>query len=36
MKTLLFLDKYRIQIVQNIAQVSSKGRFNQPSLFLIH
>jgi len=29
-------DMYRIQIVQNTAQLSSKGRFNQPPLFLIH
>jgi hypothetical protein len=35
LKTLLFLDLYRIQIVQNIAQLSSKGRFNQPPLFLL-
>jgi hypothetical protein len=33
---LLFLDIYRIEIVQNTAQLSSKGRFNQPILFLIH
>jgi hypothetical protein len=36
LKTLLFLDIYRIQILQNITQLSSKGRFNQSSLFLIH
>jgi len=36
LKTLLFSDIYRIQIVQNITQLSSKGRFNQPLLFLIH
>jgi hypothetical protein len=28
LKTLLFLNIYNIQIVQNIAQLSSKGRFN--------
>jgi hypothetical protein len=33
---LLFSDIYKIQIVQKIARLSSKGRFNQPSLFLIH
>jgi len=32
-KTLLFLDIYRIQILQNIVQLSSKGI---PPLFLIH
>jgi len=26
----------KIQIVQNTAQLSSKGKFNQPPLFLIH
>ncbi len=36
LKTLLFSYMYRIQIVQNIAQLSSKGRFNQPLMFLIH
>ncbi len=34
LKTLLFLNIYRIQIVQNTTQLSSKGRFNQPPLFL--
>jgi hypothetical protein len=29
-------DIYRIQIAQNTAQLSSKGRFNQSPLFLIH
>jgi hypothetical protein len=33
LKTLLFLNTYRIQIVQNIAQLSSKREFNQPPLF---
>jgi len=33
---LLFSDIYKIQIVQKIVRLSSKGRFNQPSLFLIH
>jgi uncharacterized membrane protein len=36
LKTLLFSDLYRIQIVQKTTQLSSKGRFNQPPLFLIH
>ncbi len=36
LKTLLFSDIHRIQIVQNIAQLSSKGRFNLSSMFLIH
>jgi hypothetical protein len=36
MKTLLFSDIYRIQIVQNTTQLSLKGRFNQPTLLLIH
>jgi hypothetical protein len=36
LKTLLFSYIYRIQIVQNTTQLSSKGRFNQPPLFLIH
>jgi len=35
LRTLLFLDIYRIQILQNIAQLSSKGGFNQSSFFLI-
>jgi len=33
LKTLLFSDIYKIQ---NISQLSSKGRFTQPPLFLIH
>jgi hypothetical protein len=36
LKTLLFSSIYRIQIVQNTTQLSSKGIFNQPPLFLIH
>jgi len=36
LKNLLFSNIYRIQIVQNIVQLSSKGGFNQPPLFLIH
>jgi hypothetical protein len=36
LKNLLFLDIYRIQIVQNTTQLSSKGIFIQPPLFLIH
>jgi hypothetical protein len=36
MKTLLFSDIYRIQIIQKITQLLSKGRFNQSPLFLIH
>jgi hypothetical protein len=36
LKTLLFLDINKIQIVQNIAHLSTKGRFNQSLLFLIY
>jgi hypothetical protein len=36
LKFLLFSDIYRIQIVQNIAQLSSKGRFDLSPLFLNH
>ncbi len=36
LKTLLFSNIYIIQIVQNTTQLSSKWRFNQPPLFLIH
>jgi hypothetical protein len=36
LKTLLFLNIYKIQIVQNADQLLSKGRFNQPPFFLIH
>jgi len=36
LKTLLVLDIYRIQILQNIVQLSSNGRFNESPLFLIH
>jgi len=32
----IYIYIYRNQIVQNTAQLSSKGRFNQPPLFLIH
>jgi len=35
LKILLFSNIYKIQIVQKTAQLS-KGRFNQPPLFLIH
>ncbi len=35
-KTMFFSKMYVIQIVQNITQLSSKGRFNHPPLFLIH
>ncbi len=36
LKFLLFSDIYKIQIVQNNVQLSSKVRFNQSPLFLIH
>jgi hypothetical protein len=42
LKTLLFsciyiyIYTHRTQILQNIAQLSSKGRFNQSPLFLIN
>jgi hypothetical protein len=36
LKTLLFSDLYRVQIVQKTTQLSSKGTFNHPPLFLIH
>jgi hypothetical protein len=36
LKTLLFSDIYKIQIVQNTTQLSSKGRFYQTPMFLIH
>jgi hypothetical protein len=36
LKKNLFSYIYKIQIVQNIAQLSSKGSFNHPPLFLIH
>jgi hypothetical protein len=32
----IYIHTHRTQILQNIAQLSSKGRFNQPPLFLIH